>query len=62
MEKSRGKNEMPKRRKGDTTRTSNKGQKSGSGGRPETNNQGRPRQDNPQSSENTSTGSSGKIL
>ena len=54
--------EMRKERKGDTSRTSNQGQKLSSGGRAETDNQGRPTDDNPQTGRNGRTGSSGKIL
>jgi len=54
-------NDLRKKRKGYTSRTSSQGQKASSGGRPETDNQGRPTADNPQT-RNARTGFSGKKM
>jgi hypothetical protein len=50
----KGRQDQPrKNRKGDTSRTSSQGRKLSSGGRPEADNQGKPKADNPQRGERT---------
>ncbi len=54
-------NELRKKRKGYTSRTSSHGQKFSSGGRPEKNDEGRPTDHNTQGTLNKRTGGSEKI-
>ena len=51
-----------RQRKGDTSRTSNQGQKLSSGGRKQTDNKGRPTADNPESKEDKTTVVSGRRM